>query len=175
MSVWQTAMTVAATLMGTISGTLLGSVLKSRADRAARVHEWQVSVIGFFGDLVAALSSHYVSMWDLESARIRGDRDEIAAALAASLTTRDAITRPRVQLVVLAPRIRPGVDLAVRAVYAMDTALDEDSRTEDQLKARRLAAKAALEDLEVTMASVMTELGAGLPGDARPARRAKGT
>lgn len=57
MSVWQTVITVVSTLAGTISGVVLGSVLKSRADRAHRVHEWQVTVVGIYGDLLAALTA----------------------------------------------------------------------------------------------------------------------
>ncbi|WP_410640692.1 hypothetical protein [Amycolatopsis sp. lyj-346] len=167
---WQTVITVVAALFGTISGTVLGSVLKTRADTAARVHEWQVSIVGIFGDLMSALSSHYAAMWDLEAARIRDDQDEIDVALAASLVTRDAITRPRTQLVVLAPQLLPEINQAVAAVYAMDTAL-ETARTTEQLTVRRLAAKAALEVLETTTAAVMNGLGAGLPGADRLARR----
>jgi hypothetical protein len=175
MSILQTTVTAAAMLVGTISGTVLGSVLKSRADRATRVHEWQVTVVTIFGDLMAAVERHYVAMWDLEAARLRGGQDEIEASLAASLTTREAITRPRVQLVVLAPRLRPHVDQAVQAVYAMDTALDEAGRTEDQLKTRRLAAKGKLARLENAMAAVMAGHGAGLPADTHPAKHVNGT
>lgn len=160
---WQTVIPVVAALVGTTSGTVLGAVLKGRADTAGRVHEWQVSVVSIFGDLTAALSSHYAAMWDLEAARIRGNREEIDATLAASLLTRDAITRPRAQFAVLAPQLRPQIDQAVTAVYSMDTALQETDRTEEQLTTRRLAAKAALEKLETTTATVMGELGAGLP------------
>lgn len=169
MAIWQTVITVASTLVGTISGTVLGSVLKSRADNAGRVHEWQVSVVGIYGDLLEALSNHYAVMWDLEAARLRGDAAEIESTLAASLVTRAAVTRPHVQLAVLAPQLRPQIDQAVQVVYAMDTALDED-RTEELLTARRRTAKAAMADLETSMAAVMVKLGAGLPGGVGTAR-----
>jgi hypothetical protein len=167
MSLWQSVITVVAALIGTLGGTVLGAVLKGRADSAGRVHEWQVSIVGIYGDLMAALSSHYAAMWDLEAARIRGDHGEIDAALAASLVTRDAITRPRAQFAVLAPQLRPTIDQAVAAVYAMDTALQETARTDEQLTSRRLAAKAALEELETTTAAVLGDLGAGLPAHRR--------
>jgi RPA family protein len=163
MSLWQSVITIVSALVGTLSGTVLGSVLKSRADTAGRVHEWQVSVVDIFGTLMAALSSHYAAMWDLEAARIRGDQDEIDVTLAASLVTRDAITRPRAQLVVLAPQLLPQINHAVMAVYAMDTAVQETGRITEQLTARRLAAKAAMEKLETATAAVMRRLGAGLP------------
>ncbi|MET8847988.1 hypothetical protein [Amycolatopsis sp. NPDC004625] len=165
MSLWQSVITIVSTLIGTISGTVLGGVLKSRADTAGRVHEWQVSVVEIYGTLMAALSSHYAAMWDLETARIRDDQDEIDVTLAASLVTRDAITRPRAQLVILAPQLLPRINEAVAAVYAMDTATHEAGRTTEQLTARRLAAKAAMAKLETTTAAVMGGLGAGLPGD----------
>ncbi|MEU3625672.1 hypothetical protein BS329_38855 [Amycolatopsis coloradensis] len=171
MPVWQAVMTVAATLAGTVSGTVLGSVLKGKADKAARVHEWQVEVVKIFGDLMHALEAHYVAMWDLEAARVRGGQDEIDAALAASLTTRNAITRPRSQFAVLVPRLGSEVARAVGAVFAMDTAVDESGRSAERLAARRLEARAALDDLVTVMTALMARLGAGLPGESRPARR----
>ncbi|MFD9966188.1 hypothetical protein [Amycolatopsis sp. NPDC058986] len=163
MSIWQTVITVISTLTGTVLGSVLGSVLKGRADAAARVHDWQVTVVNVFGDLMNTLERHYVAMWDLEAARIRGNQDEVDAALAASLTTREAITRPRAQLVVLAPALRPHIDQATHAVYTMDTATDDEAnRTTERLEARRRTAKAALQNLETTTAALMGNLGAGL-------------
>lgn len=82
--------------------------------------------------------------------------------LAASLAARDAITRPRTPFAVPARSCarRP---TAVDAVYAMDTAVEDTARTSEQLTTRRLAAKAAIQQLETAMAAVMAELGAGLP------------
>lgn len=168
---WQNVITVATALLGTITGTLLGSMLKSKADTAGRVHAWQVSVVEIYGDLMARLSSHYVAMWDLEAARIRNDQVEIDTTLAASLLTRDAMTRPHAQLVVLAPQLQPHIDRAVHAVYEMDTALDEAGRTTERLTTQRRAAKAAMENLRTAMAAVMGRLGAGLPDSTRSARR----
>jgi uncharacterized membrane protein YedE/YeeE len=170
-AIWQTVITVLATLAGTITGTVLTSALKSRSDRVARVHEWQVEVVKIYGDLMTALSDHYAAMWDLEAARIRGDQAEIEAALAASLPTRSAITRPHVQLVVLASMLRTEIDAAVHTVYAMDTATDDTARTHDQLTARRHAAKTAMATLSTATAGVLVGLGAGLPGLAEPDRR----
>jgi hypothetical protein len=164
MPLWHTMITVVATLMGTVTGTVVGSVLKSRADSAARVHEWQVAVVKIYGDLMTALSNHYAAMWDLEAARIRNDDTEINSTLAAMLVTRREVTRPHTQLIVLAPRLRAQINRAVQAVYAMDTATDDHtSRTHQRLTASRLAAKAARLALEADMASLMADLGAGLP------------
>lgn len=174
MPVWQTVITVASALIGGTLGTLLGGWLKRRADREVRVHEWQVSVVEIYGDLMERLSAHYAAMWDLEAARIDGDPDTIATTLAASLLTRNAITKPRAQLDVLAPQLRPHVERAVHAVYAMDTALDPAHRTHQRLTAQRHAANAARNDLSTAMATVMADLGAGLPTGTRPARRQAG-
>jgi hypothetical protein len=164
MPFWQTVITVVSTLVGTVTGAVVGSVLKSRADSAGRVHEWQVSVVEIYGNLMAALSNHYAAMWDLEAARIRNDAAAIESTLAATLVTRGAVTRPHTQLVVLAPMLRPQIDRAVQAVYAMDTALaDQSSRTEERLTASRQAAKAAMAALAAEMTAVMADLGAGLP------------
>ncbi|CAM4025397.1 hypothetical protein KIPE111705_36980 [Kibdelosporangium persicum] len=165
MPIWQTVITVVSTLVATVTGAVVGSVLKSRADSAGRVHEWQVTVVEIYGDLMTALSNHYAAMWDLEAARIRNNAMQIESTLAATLATRSAVTRPHTQLAVLAPLLRPHVDRAVQAVYAMDTALeDQASRTEERLTASRHAAKAAMKALETEMAAVMAGLGAGLPG-----------
>ncbi|MGW7537823.1 hypothetical protein [Amycolatopsis sp. NPDC054798] len=161
--VWQTLIPVLGTLAGTVSGIALGGLVKSRHDSVGRVHEWQVAVVEIYGDLMSRLSSHYVAMWDLEAARIRGDEAEIATRLDASLQTRDAITKPHTQLVVLVSQLRPVIDLAVEKAYAMDTALDENARTEDRLSDRRKAAKAAVESLQTAMIAEMRSHGAGLP------------
>jgi hypothetical protein len=164
MPLWQTVLTAVFTLVGTVSGTVLGSVLKSRADSTRRVHDWQVAVVEIYGNLMTALSNHRVAMWDLEAARIRNHPVEMGTTLAASLVTRAEVTKPHAQLVVLAPQLKPVVDGAVRAVYAMDTATaDPASRTDERLTASRQAAKTAMNDLVAETASVLTALGAGLP------------
>ncbi|MFI5591174.1 hypothetical protein ACIA5G_39410 [Amycolatopsis sp. NPDC051758] len=69
--------TVITVMAGTITGTVLCHVFKNRADTAGRVHEWQVTIVAIFGDLMAALSAHYAATWDLDTrpAPLRGGRD----------------------------------------------------------------------------------------------------
>ncbi|WP_086838977.1 hypothetical protein [Amycolatopsis kentuckyensis] len=114
---------------------------------------------------MAALSSHYAATWDLEAARIRGEKDEIDAALTASMATRDVITRPRAQFAVLAPQLRPQIAFAEEWLERLSS--KPRARSPEQLTARRLAAKTALRELETAMAAVMGNLGAGLPAHRR--------
>ncbi len=167
MSVMQTVITVVAALAGTVLGTLL----KRRADKDGRDHEWHVKILEYSARLAYCFSRHRAAMWDLEAARLKGDQDEMDAALAASLVTRDAITEPEFQLTILVPQLETQISWTAQTIYAIDTATDPAGRTQERLDERLAAAKDAIGDLVTAMTALMRKLGAGLPDNTGPARR----
>lgn len=163
MQIWQTVITVVATLAGAFGGTIVGGVIKNRSDRAARVHEWQVTMVEIYRELMTALSDHRAKMWDVEAARLHGDEAEIAATSKAMEATRAAVTGPHEALVILAPpQLCEQIDAAVQATYAIDT-WGNPERTQELLDRRLREAKSAHKQLARATAAVMRELGAGLP------------
>ncbi|ACU35243.1 hypothetical protein [Actinosynnema mirum] len=160
MNIWPTLITVFSGLVGAFGGAVLAGALKTRADRATRLHEWLVTVVDVYGELIRVLSDHHAAMWDLEAARLRDDRDEIATTLTASLITRSAMSKPHAQLLVLCPQVADHIDRAVQAVYDMDTAMNP-GRTPELLTERRAAAKTARRELSTAMAALLRQAGAG--------------
>ncbi|GAA2665209.1 MULTISPECIES: hypothetical protein [Actinosynnema] len=169
MSTLSTLITTTAPLVGVFGGALLTSTLKTRSDQAGRVHDWQVTVVEVYGDLMRVLGDHYMTMWDLEAARLRGDAQEIATTLAATLVTRSAVTKPHAQMLALCPQLAEQIEGAVQGTYRMDTAM-YPGRSAEELTRRRLAAKAARETLSEAMVDLMRRIGAGLP-DPKPRKR----
>ncbi|WP_367128344.1 hypothetical protein [Saccharothrix sp. HUAS TT1] len=161
-SVWTTVVAV----LGALGGALLTTVLKNRSDRQQRRDErrWanQDTAVSALGDVLEALSNHYAAMWGLEAARLRGDRDEIATTLAASLVTRAAMTRPHLLAKLRVPSLADAIDLAVRAIYEMDSATD-DTRTEHMLTERRRRAKLAMDALTADATKTLQQAGVGIP------------